>query len=246
MRDEKGRFSRPGQLAPPPESTPAQAQAPGSAPQDAISAPQALKPSARELWGKLGPEFRPLQEEWARRERETADVFRRHGESQKAITAYDSAMRPYEATIRASGMEPVKYVENLLQTAHQLTYASPAQKADLLANIIVQYGSDLLGNDSQDPNMPSNPLDRALTSQLSGQGAPGPSAAQSQYRDPRVDELFSYLQQNAAKQSETKASEASRTIEKFEASGHEFLGDVAQDITRMLDIYSDQTIHTSN
>jgi hypothetical protein len=146
-------------------------------------------------------------------------------------------MRPYEATIRASGMEPVAYVGSLLQTVHALTYGPPQTQADTLAAVVAQYGAHLLQPDRQEVDGSfTSPLVRALGARLGGQGAPQGApyqpAQQAQFRDPRLDQLLA----EQASRVEQSAQDRSETFR----SGHEFGADVADAVADILEVWARQ------
>ncbi len=224
-RDDQGRFARekPAPKAKSSERTPpapaagkaaatvtppgAVAAPPVQPPAPAIKAPQSWKPAEREAWSKVPPE---AQAAIARREREVAMALQQAAESGKGIQPWQEAVRPYEAQIRAAGMEPVAYVGDLLKTAHALTYSAPQQKAGLLADLIMQFG------------VQPGDLDQALAARMQGQ-APQQSAP-PQYRDPRVDELMSSLQATRQQRAQALEQDAQRRIQAFSES-HEFFDD---------------------
>lgn len=193
-------------------------------PTDTLKPPQSLKPSARELWGKLPPEFKPLLEDFARREKETTLAIQKAAEAGKGASTWTETIRPFEAQIRAMGQEPTKYVGTLLQTAHQLAYGPPQQKAEMLADIIAQYGVS-----PQD-------LDAALVRRIQGGGMQQAPQQQAPYRDPRVDQLFQTLEQAKTQREQQAMEEAAATAEKFGES-HEFFGDVREEMADLLEVW---------
>lgn len=251
-RDDKGRFVPKG--APPSPAPPKSAKLPPSAPPaaaagarktgpvtpaaapaaPALPAPQALKPAARELWAKLPPEFEPLKQDWARREKETTAALARAAEAQRTGGAFTEQIRPYEATIRSSGMEPAAYVGSLLQTVHALTYGPPQAQADVLAGVVAQFGAHLLQPDRQEPDGSyTSPLVRALAARLQGgQGAPGmapPQQQQGQFRDPRLDQLLA--------ERSTQLEQAAQNQSTSFLASHEFGPDVAEAVADILDLW---------
>ena len=205
---------------------PGEPAAPAQAvPPTVTKAPQALKPAARELWGKLPPEFEPLKAEWARRERETAIAMQRASEAQKGAAQIQELTRPYEAVIRQSGLDAPKYVENLLQTAYQLNTAAPQQRAAVLADIVMQFGVT-----------PAD-LDQALVARIQGQPAPAQSQQQQQFRDPRFDVLMQQMQQAKQQRESAQAAESSQIVDSFKDS-HEFAEDVQDEIADILEVWA--------
>lgn len=254
IRDEAGRFAKAEKTAAkgrtvkptPPAAAGTQAGAPippAAAPAAPVlpkfKPPQSWKPTVRELAAKLPPEFAPILEESVRRERETEIALQRAAEASKGVQPWQEAIRPYEAQIRAAGSEPVKYVGELLQTAHQLTYAPDHQKAPILASLIMQFGPSLLKPDQQDANgNPSCPLDRALVQMMQGRPMQA-QTPQQQFRDPRLDQLLAQAQQRQAAQVAEMETEAVQTTQAF-AQGHEFYGDVSDHMADILDVWAKQ------
>ncbi|WP_242394847.1 hypothetical protein [Anaeromyxobacter oryzisoli] len=249
-RDESGRFAKEKpQPRAKPAAAPAAKPAPGQAapalrqPQQAAAAapgaraPQSWKPALREKFASLPPD---VQEEIARVNRETTRVLQENAQLRQSGGAFQEALRPYEAQIRAAGAEPVAYVGSLLQTAHALTYAPPHQKADLLATLVMQFGPDLLRPDSQDANGNlSSPLDRALVARMSGRAAPGPQQQPQQFRDPRVDQLLAQAQERQRREATEQVAAAEDRAGSF-AQSHEFYDDVATQMADVLDVWARQ------
>jgi hypothetical protein len=249
-RDESGRFAKapkdepkikakPRQEAAPakPQIAPAAREpvAPAPGVQPSAKAPQSWKPAARERFASLPPD---IQEEILRVNRETTKVLQENAQLRQSGGAFEAQVRPYEATIRSSGMEPAAYVGSLLQTVHALTYGPPHAQADTLAAVVAQYGAHLLQPDRQEPDGSfTSPLVRALAARLQGrqgaQPAPqGQAQQQQQFRDPRIDQMLA----ERASQIESSAQERSQA---FRAS-HEFADDVADGVADILDLWAKQ------
>lgn len=256
-RDEAGRFkekeeqkpakgakvaktSTPAPAAATPTTTPqpvkGQAQAtpqPAAPVATQFRAPQSWKPTEREAWGKVPPE---AQAAILRREREVATALQQAAETSKGAAPWTDTIRPYEATIRQSGMEPHQYVGTMLRTIHASLFGPPDSRAQALANAVMQLGGDLIRPDRQDANgAPSSPLDRALVAILSGQGAPPPQAAQprgpQEFRDPRLDALLK-------QQEERVQSEAADAIQRMSSDPkYDFFDDVADGVADILDMW---------
>ena len=204
-RDERGRFKAKGKAPEkPPEDLAAAEQELAAAPQEAEPAkperaPQSWRPLARENWGEL-PD--PVKAEVMRREQEITRTLSETAEARKTAQAFESAWKPYEQFIQAEGSTPVQAVEHLMATAAQLRTAPPQQKAQLVASIIQQYGVDVQA------------LDAVLA------GAPMPQGMPQQQQppsDPRVDQLFYALSQQAEQQRQTNYQKAVESVESFGA-----------------------------
>jgi hypothetical protein len=235
-RDEKtGRFAKPGP-APAPVKPAATATAVPAAPPSAdatppateapkpatptVKAPQSWKPEVREKWAALPPE---VQAEVDRREKEVGVALKESGEARKSWQAFREVVGPYEGLIRAAGSEPLKAVGSLLQTEAVLRTALPAQKAQVVANIIKQYGVDVTA------------LDEALTGKVPAIPTHGAAPA----LDPEAllqqaeQRVFQRLQTQRQQSIEAKAQ---ADTEAFVNSGEaEFLEDVRGLMANLLD-----------
>lgn len=246
-RDDKGRFKknagkkdaapereeRPGQpIVPGEEEKPAAAAEPEK---PAISPPRSWKPAAREEWNKLP---RSVQEEAFR-----VDLLLRKGASELAQAKkqaedhgknwqqFQEKVRPYEHMIRAEGSEPLKAVENLLQTAAALRTAPPQQKAQLMAEMAIRYGGREI--------VPY--LDKAIVAAVTGQGQRAPMQVQSQaLQDPRVDLILQRLEEGkklreteAAQKKQQEDEAASGLLEQLDED-LEFFGDLRDEVDIIL------------
>jgi len=105
-----------------------------------VRAPVSWKPDAREDWSKI-----PVvaQKEIARREKHMDHMIRESAESRKHQSDFNELVRPFEGMIAAQQSTPFQAVHNLMQTAAGLTMGSPQQKAQIVQNIMNQYGIDI-------------------------------------------------------------------------------------------------------
>lgn len=79
-------------------------------------------------------------------------VLKRETDTHKALTVHDeernfgktikSVIAPYEAIIRSEGGTPEKAVGELMNTAYVLRQGTPQQKAEIVRNVMQQYGVD--------------------------------------------------------------------------------------------------------
>src|SRR3954467_6471227 len=227
VRDGKGRYAKGEGKPAPPEvapATPAPAGQGGASPvppvvpQDAppalpeIKAPRDWKLAAREKWAQLP---REVQEEAFRNHLEVRKALDGTAELRKNFQTYQQATAPYEAMIRAEGLEPHAAIGLLLQREAALRTAPMAIRAQIIAHGIRTF----LGTDQQAINL----LAQALDSKP-GNGAAGPQAP----IDPR--QLIAQAKQEFARDLEERRNEmasqsAQGEMEAFSAS-HEFLDDV--------------------
>ena len=228
VRDEKGRFAKSeeqpiGHDEPPAVQPEGQADQPEGeeAPEPAqeLRAPQSWKPGAREHWAEL-PDS--VKDEVYRREHGMQQYLSQTAEERKLAQAFHNVYAPYEAMIRGENSNPIQAVESLLQTAYQLRVSPPAQKAQLVAGLINQFG------------VPIDMLDAALTSGVTGQRMPQ-QPQQAPMQDPRVDQIMQALQANQKQQSEQREQAAYQEIAQF-GQQHEFLDDVRDHMADLMEV----------
>lgn len=194
--------------APPPE--------PASEPKvEPLRAPQSLKPAAREKWAAVP---REVQEDIVRREKETSQALQQAAEDRKAWQTFQQVVQPYESMIRASGAtHPIQVVQNLLATANVLRAGTPAEKAQMGARIIRDFGIDV----------------EALAAALDGQPVKGQAA-------PQVDPAAIAQQAEQRIMERLRAESAQRQAERFRttletfAQSHEFFDDVREQMADIL------------
>lgn len=252
VRDESGRFSGKGKTedkgakdevkdkpaAEPEEKTKEEAKpaepeekpaAEATPPKPAASKPpQSWKPHAREKWASLPPE---VQEEAVRIDKEVHRVLQESAASRKFYESFEKVLTPYKDIIQG---EPLAVVGNLFATAKQLQRGSPQDKATLVARIVQDFGVPL----------------EALDAALSGQPAqPGAQQAQAQanpaqYRDPRVDDLLSRLEQGKTARAQRQQQEVQREIEAFRAEA-EFFDDVRELAADLMEVSARRGVELS-
>lgn len=185
----------------------------------AFKPPQSWKPAAREQWAKLPAD---VQAEVARREKETSTALGEAAGARKFAEAFSQAVSPHAAFIQAQGGDPIRTVASLLQTAQALN-GHPGQRAQAVAEIVKAFSVDI----------------QALDQALAGQATGAKPAAQPEYRDPRVDKLFSTLEQNSAQRAQQTKAEAASEVESFAANA-EFFEDVRQEMSMLMAVAAQQ------
>ncbi len=227
-RDDKGRFApgaeKPadGKLAAQPEGAPkANAEpskpAEGTQPQAAaepIAPPPGWKAGAREHWPKLP---REVQEEVSRREKETAQTLRQSAQARQLANDFQSVVNPFLPMIQSQGSNPMAAVKNLMTTAAGLTVGTQVQKAQIVREIIQNYGIDI------------GTLDQVLAGQPVAQQGNAPQAG-PQAPPPWAAPLFQFMntvQQSRSQREQQMQAEADAEIAEF-ASKNEFFEDVRE------------------
>lgn len=108
-------------------------------------APNSWKPAIREHWAKLPPEVRA---EVSRRELEVQQSLSQTAQVRKFAQDFAQTIHPYSHLIRAQNSTPLQAVSNLMQTAAGLTQGNQQQKAAIVADIINNYGIDIVTLDA--------------------------------------------------------------------------------------------------
>ncbi len=234
-REEDGKFAKePKQKAAPkieikpgPKKTPLPGDAPQNGhakdvvqteiaePKPVTKAPASWKIGAREEWAKLPP---AVHDEVQRREREVAQVLSQTAQERQSAAKWQEVTGPYEMLFRQENANAHQAVGSLLRTAATLRTGTPQQKAQLAADIIRTYGIDVEG------------VATALD------GKPVPQGQQhAPQADPRVDQIWQFIQSNQQQTQQRLHEEAASTVE--ELSGKmPYLDDVRDDMATFLEV----------
>lgn len=108
-------------------------------------APGTWTPGAREKWVTLPAE---VKEEVWKREREASRALTMSADARKLQHEFEKTMQPYLGFIAAENSNPLQAVNNMMQTAAALRVGTPAQKVQVVAHVIKQFGIDLRALDS--------------------------------------------------------------------------------------------------
>lgn len=121
--------------------------APATAPAAASTAPQLSDgpkmppgfPGGDQAWAAVPAEHKT----WLKnREVQVERYIRQNAEASKFGQQMWGAVRPYEAMIKAQGAHPAQVVEGALMQHYRLATGSPAQRAQVIADLAQQYGVD--------------------------------------------------------------------------------------------------------
>lgn len=180
-----------------------------------LKPPQSWRPVEREAWNKAP---REVQEAVSRREREITTKLNEVAEATKAWDSFRQIVQPYDSMIRASGAQhPLQAVQNLLQTAMVLRQGTPAEKAQMAARIVRDFGVGI------------EELDSALAGEAPQQ------QAQALNPDALVAQIEQRFQQRLQTQAQQLASQ--RRDQEFAAFAqtHEFAPDVRADMEMFIE-----------
>jgi hypothetical protein len=182
-------------------------------------APVSWKPGVREHWAKLPPEVR---QEVARREAEIQRGLATAAQARNFQDEFNEEVRPFEGIIRSQNSTPIAAVRNLMTTAAALTYGSPVQKANVIAEILQNYGIDI------------QVLDQVLSGKAP-KNDPGSNAADIEARvRSMVQAELAPIRGVMNERHQTQISQANSEVETF-ASTHEFADDLADDMADLLE-----------
>lgn len=177
-------------------------------------APVSWKGDLKEEWKTLSI---PVRQEIKRREREMAQTLSRTDEERRYAHAIYSAIKPYEAHIRAEKSNHVQAVQHLFEMAHIMRSGTVQQRAELIADLFFRH------------EVPIILVDQVLTRRL--QGAPGPGAADP-VRD-MVRQELAPVREFMETVSSGRARSADDTAKEFEKTFQQLLSD--PDIGDMVD-----------
>jgi hypothetical protein len=197
---------------------------------DSIKAPVDWGPQDREAWSKIP---RHLQEKVMAREKDmsnmmqtTADARRTHDQFSKLTQQYGSALSG------VMGDSPMETVSNLFDTVANLRMGSPIQKAQIVADLIQNFGVDI------------NTLDSAIVG-----AAPSQQDQQSNEVQRLVAEQMAPFQemmgqQNAYKhqQEQQRVNSANTEVAEFSTKA-EFLNDVRHDMADLIQMAGSRGQH---
>lgn len=190
-----------------------------AAPDKSGKPPVSWKPAVREHWAKLPLEVRA---EVARREAEIQRGLATAAEARNFREEFNEVVRPFEGIIRSQNSTPIAAVRNLMTTAAALTMGSPIQKANVIAEILQNYGVDI------------QVLDQVLSGKAP-KNDPGSNAAdiEARVRNLVAQELAPVRNMVSARHQE-QTRIADEQVVDF-ATKNEFADDLADDMADLLE-----------
>ena len=188
---------------------------------DSIKAPINWSPQQREEWSKVP---RHLQEKIISREKEMDQAVAGTAAARKTHDYISNLAQTYAPVLAAEGVNnPVDAIEGLFKSVATLRMGSAPQKAQMMAQLVNQYGIDI------------NMLDDALVGQ---QPQDAPNAQFEQMLEQKMAPINQVMQQlNAMQQQNQQQTRTSANQEVVEfAKTAEFLPDVRADMADMIDM----------
>jgi hypothetical protein len=183
--------------------------------------PVGLSLEAREAWKDV-PDS--VKADIVKRENDYANGIAKHRQATQRVQGMDRALQPYQQYLQMNGGAG-KTIQTLLQTGSSLQMGSPQQKAQVVANLIQQFGVDI----------------KSLDSMLVGE-APAPAQQQhnqveqmlNQRLKPMQQQLQGY-QQREQHQRQQVQGKVAQEVNQFGTS-NEFYNDVRGDMADLLDM----------
>ena len=155
------------------ESEPVQSDDPELTAKDkeSIKAPIDWSPKEREDWSRIP---RHLQDKIMQREAATSNLMQETAEARRTHADFGGLVQQYGSVLSGvAGDTPMQAVESLFSTVANLRMGSPIQKAQVIADLVNNFGVDI------------NALDTTLSGQMPEQG---PNAEMEQRLDQMLKE----------------------------------------------------------
>lgn len=208
------------------DKTPPQGQKPAIDAQPPRRAPSNWKPQAREKWNDLPKE---IQTEVLRREAEIARGFSETAQAREFHDQFQRTVQPYANIVAAEGGDPMRLVNNLLSTAGALYHGSQAQKVNVVAGFIRNFGVDIASLDTV--------LSENRPMQHNGGNGHAPMDAQAYIRN----EIHAALAPLLRQQQGATDQQIRETIEEFANNPeNEFYPDVKNTMADLLEVAARQ------
>jgi hypothetical protein len=186
-------------------------------------APKSLSATAREAWRDTPA---AMKAEITKREQDFQQGIQKYAEGAKRSEGMDRALAPYQQYLQMSGGAG-KTIQTLLQTGSGLQMGSPIQKAQIIGNLIQQFGVDI----------------HTLDGLLSGNGAPPEMQQQNAVQQQVQAALQPYQQhmQQVQHQQQYEQQQAAGAIHGeigtfSQAPENEFYNDVKMQMADILDL----------
>jgi len=196
-----------------------------------LSPPQSWKAPQRAKWDKLDPDIRA---EVMRRERETTKVLGETAAARQLHAQFSETVQPYMARIQSLNIDAMTAVKELLRTDYVLATAPKAQRAQVMAKIIKDYGVDILELDNALAGVaPADPVDSRVEQLLQQRLAPFQQYIQSQQMREQERERAANEQVNSTV--ETMASDPK----------YPFFEDVRLDMADIVEIAAKRGVYLS-
>jgi hypothetical protein len=197
--------------------------------QKTLRPPQSLKPAEREAFMSASP---VLQEALIRREKEIQQALQQTAGARQFTQRMTEVLQPYIPLIQVSGGDPFQFIGNLLYASNALTHGSPKFKAEVVANLIHQFGVDIEMLDSVLAGLPVQSQKPAADQQI----LPQVQQLVQQQLAP-VQQLLGQIQQQRQQAFQAAYQKETQSLEQFAADPkHEFFEDVREIMADLIEV----------
>lgn len=179
----------------------------------APKAPRSWSPEAKAEFASLKP---AVQADILKREREISQGLERVAPMKAHYEKFSEVVKPFEPLMAAYNVDPIDAMNVLLSTRAGLEIGTPEQKAQIVANIIHDFGIDIVG------------LDNLLTKRGPVQPFRQAQQARPAPLDPRLEELLGQVQS-------AKVAKAEAEIDKVSTLPH--FDEVREDMADIVESY---------
>ena len=189
-------------------------------PKNSLKAPVDWSPEERNDWVKIP---RHLQEKIVAREKHIADTVANTKDARNTHDFFSNLNQSFAPILAAEGLNVQQATQNLFNTAATLRMGSPQAKASMLADMVKEYGVDIVAlDDALTGRMPNVDPEEARIEKLVNE-------RMQPYQQQMQQQQHAQQQENQ-QQHDQKVQEVQAFAEK-----NEFLGDVYEDMAQMIE-----------
>ena len=185
-------------------------------------APIDWSPKEREDWSKIP---RHLQDKIKARESQTQELMANTSEARKTHDSFNRIAQTYGAALSGAvaGDTPLEAAENLFGTVASLRMGTPMQKAQIISELISDFGVDIGTLDSAlSGTIPENNQDSHLEALLDQRMAP-------------MNQYMQQIEQQNQQRAQQTQQQAVGEVKSF-ADNAEFINDVRMDMADLIDM----------
>lgn len=189
-------------------------------PKNSLKAPVDWSPEERNDWVRIP---RHLQEKIVAREKHIAETVANTKDARNTHDFFSNLNQSFAPILAVEGLNVQQATQNLFNTAATLRMGSPQAKANMLADMVKEYGVDIVAlDDALTGSMPNVDPEEARIEQLVNE-------RMQPYQQQMLQQQQLQQQENQ-QQHDQKVQEVQAFAEK-----NEFLGDVYEDMAQMIE-----------
>lgn len=184
-------------------------------------APVSWTPAAREHWAGIPPEAKA---EIVKREGDIARGLQQASGHKRVADEYFKTVAPFQNYIQAANSTPAQAITELMTTAAQLTMGSPSKKAEVVKNIIAEYGVDI------------TMLDTMLAGEPVADDPNAPLLAAIDERLAPMNDFMGNVQQGRHEQAQEVNQDAATELGAFQQTHGEYYDDLREDMADLMEM----------